>query len=312
VKISDLAPARLRERLARDGLKFQTGPFVVRLQTSLATVAEGVEILYGEFPLLLDEEFADFHISLRLPRTLRRWIRPQVIYTYNGECPFPPLPFTQAFPFFETGLNWSIYSEVFNYLIIHAAAVERGGHAAILPAPPGSGKSTLTAGLIHRGWRLLTDELTLVSLTTKRIVPLVRPVSLKNQAIDIIQQFAPSSVIAAKCRNTAKGTVAYLRPPTESVTHMLEPAIPRWLIYPQFSSKADLTFSALGKTVTFSRLADGLVNYTVLGSAGFSLLTNLIDELDCYEFTYSDLNEAIAWFDRLVESDLNSSYELWQ
>jgi HprK-related kinase A len=303
VKISDLTPARLRERLAGDGLKFQTGPFVVRLQTSLATVAEGLGILYGEFPLLPDEEFADFHISLRLPRTLRRWIRPQVIYTYNGENPFPPLPCTQAFPFFETGLNWSIYSEVFNYLIIHAAAVERGGHAAILPAPPGSGKSTLTAGLIHRGWRLLTDELTLVSLSTKRVVPLARPISLKNQAINIIQQFAPSSVISAKCRNTAKGTVAYLRPPAESVARMLEPSIPRWLIYPQFSSNGDLTFSALGKAATFSRLADGLVNYTVLGSAGFDLLTSLIDELDCYEFTYSDLDEAIAWFDRLVESD---------
>lgn len=303
MKISDLTPARLRERLAGDGLKFQTGPFVVRLQTSLATVAEGLGILYGEFPLLADEEFADFHISLGLPRTLRRWIRPQVIYTYNGESPFPPLPCSQAFPFFETGLNWSIYSEVFNYLIIHAAAVEWGGHAAILPAPPGSGKSTLTAGLIHRGWRLLTDELTLVSISTKRIVPLARPVSLKNQAINIIQQFAPSSVIAAKCSNTAKGTVAYLRPPAGSVTRMLEPAIPRWLIYPRFSATGDLAFSPLGKAATFSRLADGLVNYAVLGSAGFDLLTSLIDQLDCYEFSYSDLNEAIAWFDRLVRAD---------
>jgi predicted ATPase len=32
--------------------------------------------------------------------------------------------------------------------------VERDGHALILPAMPGSGKSTLTAALVQRGWRL--------------------------------------------------------------------------------------------------------------------------------------------------------------
>ena len=54
------------------------------------------------------------------------------------------------------------------YLIIHAAVVEKNGLAAILPAPPGSGKGTLTAGSVLSGWRLLSDELTLIDRLSGR------------------------------------------------------------------------------------------------------------------------------------------------
>src|SRR3546814_969352 len=62
--------------------------------------------------------------------------------------------------------DWSsdVCSSDLQFLIIHAAALEKSGRAAILPGAPGSGKSTLTAYLVHNGWRLLSDELALISL----------------------------------------------------------------------------------------------------------------------------------------------------
>ena len=71
------------------------------------------------------------------------------------------------------------------YLIIHAAVVERNGFALLLPAPPGSGKSTLCAGLIHHGWRLLSDELALIDPETATLQAIPRPVSLKLSLIHI-------------------------------------------------------------------------------------------------------------------------------
>ena len=47
------------------------------------------------------------------------------------------------------------------------------------------------------------------------------------------------------------------------------------------------------------RLSEGLVNYPVLGELGFRLLTNLIDRTECYEFVYSDLEQAMDWFEQL-------------
>ena len=80
-----------------------------------------------------------------------------------------------------------------------------------MPGAPGAGKSTLTAGLIYRGWRLLSDELALIRRSDGQIVPLARPVNLKNESIALMQRFAPSAVFSAPAHDTAKGTVALMR-----------------------------------------------------------------------------------------------------
>ncbi len=105
----------------------------------------------------------------------------------------------------EWGLNWCVSAHCHQYLIFHAAVIEKSGRALILPAPPGSGKSTLCAGLVNRGWRLLSDELTLIDIASCGVVPLPRPVSLKNASIDVIRAYAPAAAIGAACARHDEG-----------------------------------------------------------------------------------------------------------
>jgi HprK-related kinase A len=104
-------------------------------------------------------------------------------FSIDDEIPFTPLPFDEAVAMLEWCLNWCIESRAHQYLIIHAAIVEKHGSACVLPAPPASGKSTLTAGLASRGWRLLSDELTLIDPMSGFAVPIARPIGLKNESI---------------------------------------------------------------------------------------------------------------------------------
>ena len=309
--LSELSSADLVELLRNPGLYVASGPFVVHLESRLSQVAAGMQELYQDFSLE-NVGFADFHVKLDKPCNLHRWFRPQVVCYLNDESSFAPLPIEQAFAMFESCLNWAIYSGIYSYMIIHGAAVERNGFAAILTAPPGSGKSTLCAALVNRGWRLLTDELTLVCPKTETILPLARPISLKNESIDVLRRFAPESTLGPEIHNTIKGTIAHMRPSTESVLRMHEAAAPGWMIFPKYEPGSKTTSRPLPKAQTFMRIPAGLVNYPVLGELGFRLLTNLIDRMDCYEFTYSELEEAIAWFDQLtppqwyVDDDLRS------
>jgi hypothetical protein len=303
MKLLQLSPSELRQRLAGQGVWLRTGPFSLRVQSSIPSVAKGLVDLYGQFETRESHlAFADFHVELNSPTALRRWFRPQVDFSFDGSLPFKPLPLDQAFPMLEWGLNWCVSMHAHQYLIIHAAVVEKNGLAAILPAPPGSGKSTLTAGLVLSGWRLLSDELTLIDCHTGLIQPLPRPVSLKNQSIDVIRHFSPDAFINRASHDTAKGTVAHMRPPKESVRRQHEPAQPGWVIFPKWMANADTQLTPRSKAQTFMFLAENAFNYSHLGTDGFRVGTALIERVDCYDFQYSLLEEAVAAFDRLADS----------
>jgi len=292
LKVSDLAPRELRQRLIGPGVFLRIASFVTHVRSPIRSVAQGLGLLYADYPLVDDEGYADFHVRVAPPPSIRRWIQRQVVFFIDGTSPFKPLPFDQASAMFEWGLNYCVSSQCHQYLVIHAAVVERQGRAMILPAPPGSGKSTLCAGLVSRGWRLLSDELTLLRLQDGLIEPFPRPVSLKNESIAIIGHFAPQAVIGPVTRDTSKGAVAHLKPPTDSVARAREAAQPAWVVFPRYRPGDPLQLSPVSKASAFMRVAENAFNYSVLGPKGFNALAQLMDLTECFELNYSQLEEA--------------------
>lgn len=299
--VADYSPEVLQDLIAGSGLRLAVGPFTVRLQSSLDKLAADIRLMYGAYPVST-QTFADFHVRVDRPFGLRHWLRPQVNFTQDGRTPFKPLPLVQSFAMFEWGFNWCVSSQCHQYLIIHAAVVERGGMALIMPAPPGSGKSTLCAGLAARGWRLLTDELALISLEQPgEVIALPRPVSLKNESIEVIRRFAPQQVIGPIAHDTAKGTVAHMAAPEESVRRGGETALSRLLIFPKYRPGSSTQIAPRQKAVSFMELADQSFNFNVLGKLGFNALRQVLDNCDCYDLSYSELDEVIPELDALMD-----------
>jgi HprK-related kinase A len=298
--IASLSPAELRARLAAGTLRLQTGDFVARVESRIPQLAQGLALLYGDYPLCGEDSFADFQLSFTEP-ALRRWLRPQVRFASDGFAPFQPLPRAQAFPMFEWAMNWCVSSRVQSYLVIHAAVVEKNGRAAILPAPPGSGKSTLCAALVSRGWRLLSDELTLVRPGGAELVPLPRPISLKNASIDVMHAYAPGWVFSPAVADTIKGTVAHMKAPGESVARAGESARPGWIVFPKYVAGANARLDPVPRARAFMRLAGNAFNYSLLGADGFDTVAGVVEQSAAYDFEYSRLDDAIEVFARLAE-----------
>ena len=296
MNVSALTASELRSRLKEAGIFIQIGAFVVHVQTSIRSVAKGISLLYADYSLDEDAGFADFHVRLIPPGNLRRWIRPQVLFSFDGRIPFKPLPLDQAFPMLEWGMNWCVSGHAHQYLILHAAVMEKQGGAVIMPAPPGAGKSTLCAALVNREWRLLSDELALIDKADNALVPLCRPVSLKNESIPVIRKFEPDAVLSREVRDTMKGTVAHMKPPAESVAQSHATARPAWIVFPKYESGAATRLEPQPKARAFMRVVESAFNYSLLGPQGFQMMANLVNACDCYEFTYSNLDEAVAVF----------------
>jgi hypothetical protein len=259
------------------------------------------QLLYNDYPLLAEDTgLTDFHIRVARPAGLRRWFRPQIQFILEGVVPFEPFPLRLALPLLEWGLNWSVANYAHQFLMFHAAVVEQGGQALILPAPSGGGKSTLCAGLISRGWRLLSDELTLIRPCDGRLVPAPRPVSLKGPSIDVIRDFAPDAVFGPVYRDTRKGTVSLLRAPTESVARAAELARPSWIVFPSYEPGVPAELRPLSRARAFLRILEQAMNYTLLGVKGFETLADVMDACTCYEFRYGNLEEGVARLNQLV------------
>lgn len=302
--IQDLAPRLLRQALRGPGLGLRTGPVVTRIRSHVAAVEQGIALHYAQHPVEPDDAFADFHVSVERPRGLRRWVNPQVLFQFDGEEPFAPLPGAQGFPLLEWGLNWCIYTYCQQYVTLHSAVLARDGLALMLPAPSGSGKSTLCAGLAFRGWRLLSDELTVFEPATATIVPVPRPISLKNRSVDVIRAFAPDAVFSPAVPDTVKGTVAHVRPPGNAVQQAQARARPRWVVLPRYVAGAPAALVPAKRSRVMMALVENTFNYSIHGPRAFELLADVTSRCDCYEFTYGDLDEAVALFDRLAAGSL--------
>ena len=301
--LKDLALDNVRHQLRTTGLPLRTGPFVYNIRTPINHLAASLATLYADTPLADDTGFADFHVRVRLSSGPRRLFRVQSEFDLDGVIPFKPLAGQQALAMLEWGMNWCIYNHAHHLLIMHGAVLERNGSAMILPAPSGSGKSTLCAGMMHRGWRLLSDELILVDPGHTKVYPLCRPVSLKNQSINIIREFAPDAYISTPIADTAKGTVAHLRPAAQDIARAGEPAPIRWAVFPRYTPGSNTQMTPVAKADTFMTLVDNAFNYSLLAQRGFDTLAAVTDRLDAYQLHFSDMEHAITTLNQLADAE---------
>ncbi len=294
--LSELSPTELNNLLNKDGLVLSTPPFSTRIKSKSQRVGNNLHQMYGEFEVL-EEKYPDFDIAVQHQRT---WYKAQAQFFFDDYPPFLPLPAEQDFAMFEWGLNWCYANHANEYLILHGAVIARDNQAVILPGFPGAGKSTLTCELMFNNWQLLSDELTLIN-SQSDLIPAPRAVSLKNESIDIIRQRHPEAVITTSAKDTAKGTVAHVKPSLRSVQKAHETCRPKAVVFPKYQAKHTLSSQSIDPAEALVTLAEQGFNYHILGQEGFQRLVTTIEQCQCFYLTYSELDEAINWFEQLFE-----------
>lgn len=297
MKIKELPQSQLKKG---NILKFDVGPFSVSVDSDFDVVYQEISKIYSEFTALPDNSFVDFEIRLRTSKSfIRRFVRKQCIFSLGDNEPFTPIGASQAFPMFEWGLNWCISSHSHQYLIVHAAVIEKEGVCIVMPAPPGSGKSTLTALLVYSGWRLLSDELTLIDTNSGLIQPLARPINLKNQSIDVVQKAFPNAIHSDIVRDTHKGDVCLFKAPDSALQNINIKSKATHVIFPKYVVNTDIYSEAMSQDKVFFSVIENSFNYNILGLSGFNTLTNFVDGIQGYSLQYSDNSAAIDWFESL-------------
>jgi len=254
---------------------------------------EAMRRLYAGYPAP-EQGLATLTALIDAPRAWRRWIRPQA--AIDGDFTLPgaiPMAIRHGLLAMEMAMNMQVALGERRHLLLHAAAIERGGKALILPGESGSGKSTLAALLGEQGWRLMSDEFVMIDLVTGLALPFPRPISLKNSAIPVMEALiADSSRFGPLLSDTPKGMLRHLRPSARSIAAMDVPAKPALILFPRFGD--DAAAAGISQSELFMRMTEGSTNYVALGQPAFETLIEMVRTIPAASFSYPDTATGLA------------------
>jgi hypothetical protein len=171
------------------------------------------------------------------------------------------------------------------HVLLHAGGVERDGHAGILAAPMESGKTTLTAALLQRGYRYLTDEAVAIEPETRRIQPFAKALSIDPGSWEVLADLEP--VLEPGAREYVANQ--WHVPPTAIFPGALaEPSLPRVLILPRYERGAASSLVPVPKAQMLVELASLTFDFRARGRRNLAALGAVVSRGDCYRLVVGD------------------------
>lgn len=293
-RLADVPAGAVAAALRGEGLSLDFGAARVRIRADVDGLADAIRCVYGEYPHDERAPFHDVALALHRRRGLRRVVGAQIEAVADADVLFEPFPAATHLPLLEWSLNYLLAQRLQHRLLLHAGVVALDDRALVMPALPGSGKSTLTAALASSGWRLLSDEFGIVGLDDGLMHPMPRPIALKEASIDVVAAFAPHAVIGPRFPGTRKGTVAHVAPDARSVAARHTPAAPALLVFPHFLAGAAVRVEPMPRARAFAKLSVNSFNYEVLGPDGFEAVGALVARCTVHRLSYGDVGAAVG------------------
>lgn len=186
------------------------------------------------------------------------------------------------------------------FLELHAGVVSDGTHCLVLPAAPGSGKTTLTAGLVCAGFEYFSDEVALLDEVSLRLRPVPLGLGVKPGAVDVLAGLFPAvRCLPVHVREDGQ-SVRYLslRPEQMAPADCRREA--RWLVFPRYRAGADTALRPISRPDALRRLMhECMVLPELLSEARVEQLVGWMRHLDCYDLSISSLADAV----RLLEAN---------
>jgi hypothetical protein len=162
---------------------------------------------------------------------------------------------------------------------LHAAAVAWNGTVAVLSAPPGTGKSTLAAGLLQNGFAYLSDELAPIDVNKLVVHPFAHALCLKEPVPDGLRLPA-DAVRIGKRFHVASGLFA---------TPPLTQALPLGAFIFVARSGGPRTSERIGAAAGAARLLSNTLNGRCHAGDGLPAAVRLAQRVPCFTLDVTDL-----------------------
>lgn len=188
-----------------------------------------------------------------------------------------------------------------DFAAIHAAAATRRGRCIVLPGASGAGKSTVAAGLVAKGFQLVSDDTVVLSNDDLSARPLPFPICLKEGAWKLLAGRFPGLMDLPVHDRPDGKRVRYLdlpRPaPQPTAT---EPAHVTAIVFLNRGSNREAALVPLSATAALKRLLNG---FHPLGGglddAKVGRLLRWVSATECFELRFSSLDDGVHQIEQI-------------
>jgi len=243
---------------------------------------------YGWFEQPVEEAQIAYRITRRGPGEGRLIAR-------DGAAPEMARDDGEFLYMFEKDMTIELQKLRSDLYFVHAAVVELEGHALALVAPSGYGKSTTTWGLLHYGFKYLSDELAPVHLSAMQVHPFPHALCLK--ALPPNDHPLPGETIFTS--RTAHVPAQFL--PCETLSETVPLHAVFFLRFVDEISEPVLKPMAKGEAAT--RLFTNALNPLAHSGEGLEGAIEIVSKTHCFELLSSNLTSTCE----LVKSTFLSS-----
>jgi coenzyme PQQ synthesis protein D (PqqD) len=180
--------------------------------------------------------------------------------------------------------------------ILHAAACGTDNRCIILPAATNSGKSTLTAALMHSGLHIFSDDSAAIDRQTHQVVSLPFALMLREGSWPVLAPYFPELDSTPSFYRNGDH-VRFLQPPSDRPIGAVAPQCLLFVCY-QPGAAAQLRPLTTFESLTGLQKSGFWVPHTRETVAQF---LSWVQSLPAYELTYSQLPEAVPLVHSLLE-----------
>jgi hypothetical protein len=186
------------------------------------------------------------------------------------------------------------------FLQLHAGVVSNGERCVVLPGAPGSGKTTLTAGLAFSGFQYFSDEVALLEDKALTLRPFPLALGIKPGSVGVLEKLCPQVRTLQPFDREDGQRVRYLSPDAGTCAAP-ESALPAgWLIFPRYGTDLETELKPLRKPEALRRLMhECMVLPQLLDEARVGRFVQWMRSVECYELPMSSLGEAVRLVKKL-------------
>jgi hypothetical protein len=191
---------------------------------------------------------------------------------------------SQSLPGLLNHAVWDIHAyvaeHVRDFLLIHAGAASAPEGALLVPGGTGSGKSTLVAALLQRGFEYLSDDFAAIDPITTKIYPYPKRISLKRPSL----RFFPGLEEGLGDRDGALrvGMRERFARPEDLGSGVGGPAAARWLVFQGPDRQGSARLSPMPRAEAMEELVKQAFNLHRYRDRGVVLLSRLVGDAETF------------------------------